>query len=493
MRMYAIDRLQSSGNKTVATTMRPGFNQRIGVFLGLVGVALPAIALAGSIRLVSPTDAARRVAENILAGITKKDASLVAPLCATPFLGGAPNNQRIAKDSKDLGRALHADLCQGPYGPFMFEPKWEIKSILTPADFRVEYGDYLAQRQDLQKLLEQLELRRTDRVVVENLRGMLIIVREDGGESRSIGIVPMGFGPPPFKVTRDVIYGRRHGIALTLAVAHPPKNANGSAVVFLSADSFVSFPKQLDGKSLTPRFQGLLDAGFTLFFVTPGSAPKHTIPEILGDIHTAVRFIRFNADRFQVDRDRIAMMGASACGYLSLMLAVADGKGPTFPPNSDPSRVFVQYDPVDAVSSRVQAVISFCPATDWLNYDENGKSVLETALFQPYLGLLDLYDYDFSRNGYTKISNRERHLEELKKLSPVYLATAKAAPILLIHGDKDSRVPVKHSVIMFDALKKAGAKAELIVKTGSPHDWPETPEETAMLIKWLNEKLLTKK
>ena len=124
---------------------------------------------------------------------------------------------------------------------------------------------------------------------------------------------------------------------------------------------------------------------------------------------------------------------------------------------------------------------------------ETGKSVLETALFQPYLGLLALYDYDLSRNGYTKIANRERHLEELKKLSPVYLATAKAAPILLIHGDKDSRVPVKHSLIMFDALKKAGAKAELIVKTGSPYDWPETPEETAILIKCLNENLSTKK
>ncbi len=78
MRMLAIARLQSSGNKTVATTARPSFAQRIGVFLGLVGVALPAIALAGSLRLVSPpSDAARTLAEKILGGITKKDASLV--------------------------------------------------------------------------------------------------------------------------------------------------------------------------------------------------------------------------------------------------------------------------------------------------------------------------------------------------------------------------------------------------------------------------------
>ena len=439
------------------------------------------------------TEAARTLAEKILGGISKQDASIVAPLCATPFLGGAPHNQRLIQNAEDLGRALKADLCQGPYGAFMFERKWEISAILSPADFREEYGDYLANQQDLHKVLEKLKLRPTDRVVVEKLRGMLIIVRADRGESRAIGIVPIGFRPTPFKLTRNVIYGRRHGIALTLVVVQPAKNANGSAVLVLVNDSFISFPSHFDGRSLPVRNQGLLDAGFTLVFVTPGSAAKHSIPEILGDVHTAVRYIRYNADRFQLDPDRLAIMGASSGGYLSLMVGLADGKGPTFPAASDPSRVFVKFDPVDTASSRVQAVISMCPATDWLNYGEAGKSVLEFPLLQPALGIFDLYEYDLARNGYTKITNREKHLQELKKLSPVHLATAKAAPILLIHGDKDQNVPIRQSVSMLAALKKAGATAELVTKIGADHGWAETAEENAMIIKWLNSKLSAKK
>jgi dipeptidyl aminopeptidase/acylaminoacyl peptidase len=114
-------------------------------------------------------------------------------------------------------------------------------------------------------------------------------------------------------------------------------------------------------------------------------------------------------------------------------------------------------------------------------------------LIRPFLGILDLYDYDLGRNGYTKVTDREKHLQELKKLSPMNLATAKAAPILLIHGEKDQNVPVHHSVSMLAALKKAGAKAELVVKPGADHGWPETPEETAMIVKWLNGKLSAKK
>ena len=46
---------------------------------------------------------------------------------------------------------------------------------------------------------------------------------------------------------------------------------------------------------------------------------------------------------------------------------------------------------------------------------------------------------------------------------------------------------------MLAALKKAGASAELVVKAGAGHGCNETPEENAMIIKWLNEKLSTKK
>ena len=61
------------------------------------------------------------------------------------------------------------------------------------------------------------------------------------------------------------------------------------------------------------------------------------------DIHRAVRYIRHHARALGIDPQRIGIMGASAGGHLSLLLATdgKSGKG---------------GDPVDGASSRVQAV-----------------------------------------------------------------------------------------------------------------------------------------
>jgi dipeptidyl aminopeptidase/acylaminoacyl peptidase len=51
------------------------------------------------------------------------------------------------------------------------------------------------------------------------------------------------------------------------------------------------------------------------------------------------------------------------------------------------------------------------------------------------------------------IGNDNRHLKEI---SPVNYAGKIKVPVLLIHGDDDRQVPVKHSIQMRDALLKAG-------------------------------------
>ena len=56
----------------------------------------------------------------------------------------------------------------------------------------------------------------------------------------------------------------------------------------------------------------------------PSNSTPHPIPEIVGDVRRAVRYIRFHAARLDIDPDRIAVLGGSAEGYLALMAGTSD-------------------------------------------------------------------------------------------------------------------------------------------------------------------------
>ena len=96
--------------------------------------------------------------------------------------------------------------------------------------------------------------------------------------------------------TRDVIYGRKYGLALTMDV-FTPKKPNGFGVISVVSGGWFS-----DTKSINVAFyQELIDRGYTVFAVVHGSQPKFTLPEIIEDMHRAVRFIRFNAKKYAID------------------------------------------------------------------------------------------------------------------------------------------------------------------------------------------------
>src|SRR5207244_671948 len=123
-----------------------------------------------------------------------------------------------------------------------------------------------------------------------------------------------------------------------------------AAIIWLLSDSFSS----LDDMIRPELFVEHLRRGYTVFAVVPSSAPLFTVPEILPDVHRAVRFIRYRANQFHIDPNRIGVGGKSAAGHLALMVGLAGGKGLPFPePNPTGVR---RRDPVEGVSSRVQAV-----------------------------------------------------------------------------------------------------------------------------------------
>ncbi len=209
-------------------------------------------------------------------------------------------------------------------------------------------------------------------------------------------------------------------------------------------------------------YQPFLDRGYTVFAVVTSSQPKFTIPEIVADVHRAVRFVRATAGRYGVRPDRIGILGSSSGGHLALSIATQGRPGP---PDSK--------DPVERESSAVQAAACFFPPTDFLNYGGPGICGVGAGPLAPLQAAF----------GPRALSPQDR-LNLGREISPIDFVTARLPPTLIIHGDADRVVPLQQSETFVQRAKAAGAPAiQLIVRRGKGHGWGDfwrsTPDVTA--------------
>jgi len=287
-------------------------------------------------------------------------------------------------------------------------------------------------------------------------------------------------GPAPaaaFTRTEDVIYGRKYGTALTMDVFTPAK-ANGAGVVFCVSGGWFSAKENIGLGFIRP----MLDRGYTVFAVVHGSQPKYTIPEVLDDMHRAVRFIKANAAKYGVAKDRLGISGGSAGGHLSLM------QGTAFKPGNPAAT-----DPVERESSRVAAVACFFPPTDFLNYGRAGEVALGGGTLKNFRPPFDFWEREAGTNKLVVIADEERRKAIGKAISPVYHVTAESAPALIVHGDADKLVPIQQAELMVAAYKAAGVPCELVVKPGAVHGWGGMDKDIARFADWFDKFLIEKK
>ncbi|WP_205678727.1 alpha/beta hydrolase [Aquisphaera insulae] len=280
--------------------------------------------------------------------------------------------------------------------------------------------------------------------------------------------------PPAFARTEDVVYGRRDGMAMTLDVFRPAK-ANGLGIVQVISGGYFSAHEMIQPGSIRP----LLDRGYTVFAVVPGSQPRYQVPEIEKNLMRAVRFIRHNAKTYGIDPNRIGITGGSAGGNLSLLVATAGDAG-------DPKA----RDPIDRESSRVQAAAVFFPLTDLLNFGKPGRELIgPMGHAVPFRPAFDYREMDRAKGTSERVTDAEKLRAITKDISPIYAVSADDPPILLIHGDKDGLVPLQQSESLLKALQAAGVKAELSVKPGADHGWPGMEKDTERMADWFDRYL----
>jgi acetyl esterase/lipase len=274
-----------------------------------------------------------------------------------------------------------------------------------------------------------------------------------------------------------VIYGRKYGMALTMDIFTPKQNAKGIGIVSVVSGGWYSGH---DAQRQPPGY--LMNRGYTVFSVVHGSQPKFAIPEILEDMNRAVRFIRFHAKDYGIDPDQIGITGSSAGGHLSLMQGTA---GDTGKPDAK--------DPIDRVSSRVQAVACFFPPTDFLNYGKPGEDAIGRGILWNFSGAFDFRELDPYWRKLVPITDEARIKKLGSAVSPITHVSADDAPTLIIHGDKDWLVPIQQAQTIVEKFQAAGVEAKLVTKPGAEHGWPDMGKDAEQIGEWFDGHLKGKK
>ena len=271
--------------------------------------------------------------------------------------------------------------------------------------------------------------------------------------------------------TEDLIYGRKSGMALTMDVFQPAK-PNGCGIIYLVNGGWLSSKDTPRMENVQPEYyRRFLDRGYTVFAVVTSSQPVFTIPDLIRDVHRAVRYVRLNAGRFGVRPDRLGVTGSSSGGHLTLMAAAqADAGNPG------------STDPVEKESSAVQAAACFFPPTDFLNYGGPGIDGCGVGRLAPLA-------VAFGPRATTESGRQSLG----KEISPINYITADLPPTLIIHGNADETVPLQQSESFVQCAKDAGVKnIELIVREGKGHGWPKgsivwkSDEDMQVVLDWFD-------
>jgi acetyl esterase/lipase len=166
-------------------------------------------------------------------------------------------------------------------------------------------------------------------------------------------------------------------------------------------------------------------------------------PAQVNDCMRAIQFVRHNAAKWNIDPQRIGVTGGSAGGHLSLWVALHDNVA-----DADSN------DPVERQSSRVACAVSFAGPTDW--------SLLR-ELEHKHPAYRQLLGYEPGTPA------DEMDAKATMDVSPISFASKDDPPVMLVHGDKDKIVPLKHARNMNERLKSVGVKTELVIIEGANH------------------------
>ena len=273
--------------------------------------------------------------------------------------------------------------------------------------------------------------------------------------------------PPPVDLTgytfaKDIAYGTQSPKQV-LDILSPADAAPAPrpAIIHIHGGGWYAGGK--DGDTTLRLMHAFAEKGYVALSIAYRLSDEAPFPAAVEDCRLAVRWLRANAAKYHVDPEHIGAMGGSAGGHLSAMLAVCGEE-----------KRFDGTGGLNEFSSAIQAAVPVCGPMD---------------LTKPLSAALGLEKDDAVMRfiGGTPLQKPE----EARLASPVNYVRPGLPPMILIHGNNDSRVAVEQSMDLAAKLKEAGSPVELIVVEGGHHGMAmaRTPEMLARLVAFFDQHL----
>lgn len=204
------------------------------------------------------------------------------------------------------------------------------------------------------------------------------------------------------------------------------------------------------GKNGAGRVAAQLNpAGYAVAGVSIRSSSQVLFPGQVHDIKAAIRWLRANASKYNLDPDHIAIMGDSSGGWTTSMAAVT-GDVPELEGAVGTT----------GVSSRVQAAVAFYPPTNFLTMDAWAIRKCSGAA---------CHDSEKSPESQLLGCAIQTCPEKVRAASPMQYISAADPPIMILHGDSDQSVPHNQGEELYMALNKACKDAIFISLPKAPH------------------------
>ncbi|GAP96531.1 alpha/beta hydrolase [Leptolyngbya sp. NIES-2104] len=229
-----------------------------------------------------------------------------------------------------------------------------------------------------------------------------------------------GIPKAEIRQTLNIPVAQSDNVPLTMNVYRPMRSGKNPAIVMIYGGAW-----RAGNPNSNEEFSRYMAAqGYTVLAIDYRHAPRYQFPTQLEDIRTALEFIQQNADQYEVDVDRMAIMGRSAGGHLAMLTAFAT--------DAFPFRAVVNYySPVELTEGYNNP-----PFPDPID----SRDVLRNFLGGTPIERSDLY----------------------RQASPHQQVRSNLPPILLIYGGKDHIVESKFGRGLYEKLKQNGNNAVLI-------------------------------
>ncbi len=275
----------------------------------------------------------------------------------------------------------------------------------------------------------------------------------------------------------DIAYGSISS-AQTLNI-YLPNEGEGPFPVIVAIHGGAFKMGSATGGDVASMLEGV-NRGYVVVSINYRLSGEAIFPAAVNDCKAAIRFIKANAQQYNINPDKIAVWGDSAGGNLASMVGTTGNIDTLNGANQEN----LSFD------SKVQAVVDWFGPLDFLKMDEQfaasgitpvfGKTSSETSPESSYIGEL--------------ITNNPKLTQSANPASYISTMNLESAPSFLIqHGTSDANVPVQQSIDFADQLKAyvGESKVKLVLLEGAGHGTDEfnTTENLDIVFEFLDSVL----